>query len=580
MINFLGMTVKNFMSWRGTTKVPLNRQGIVRVEGRNLDESAADSNMAGKSVILEALVWCLFGRTVRGLKHDSIVNRFGKRNCFVDLRFNISGLHYRVRRYRRHKTHGNRLRFWRGEALVSHRHESETQSRLETILGCDFTGFSNSVIFGGVRAFASMSDAEQKKVLESFLHFEQFDNALKRTKDELSNCAEKLSDLRVEVEKERGEAKRLRERLITLKESQEVFVRKARKEYDKLKRKLDELEEPERVSLDEVKSAEVKLEKRVSKLAAAKEREKQIRSRLARVKKTYRDRREMLGKPCPACGQNVTPRSLTSFKKHLKRDRRSLRAKLSHVLDLVTSLERRVAYGRKDLKRLKEKQTSAILYDTSKTELERRMGLGVPPSSSSLKLKAEKTSLQYSRAMSRMLVSERNIAMLEGHIKDLEFWKQGFGNQGIKSVIVKDALPSLNTKLKQYADQIFGGSAELKFVPTKEKKSGGERELFHVQYVSRRGGSSYLAESAGGRRRVDICILLVFAWLSRISNLLLIDELLDGLDESGRESVLNILGTLRGTVLTITHKKDLKSRIGKVWLVTKKNGVSRLETAA
>lgn len=585
MIEFRRLMMHNFMSYRGTQVVPLSKQGIVRIEGRNLDENA-DSNMAGKSTIIEALVWCLYGRTIRGLKHDGVVNRFVRNNCFVHAVFHIAGKTYSVRRYRKHKKQGNRLRVWAQGSLISHRHEAETQSRLESLLGCDLQAFSNSVVFGGVRAFASMSDAEQKKILESFLHFDKFDAALKRTKDGIAESQENLASIRVEVEKERGEANRLRERLDTLRESETIFLEKARKEVRKARAALDELSKPEKISLEEVNAAEEKLERRISKLSAAKEKSRELKHRLRGLTERVNNRRKMIGKPCPACGQDVSDDSLSSLLKHIRRDRLILVENRCELLRTIGKLETRTEYGRRRLKRLRKLQAGMIAYIDRREELEGRYRnctseyRKLLSSSSSLSIRAAKTSIQYSRAVSRMLVSVRKISMLEGHIKDLEFWETGFGNKGIKSLIIREALPSLNSKLKEYTDRIFGGSAELLFVPTKETQSGGERELFNVRYSARRGGSSYLSESTGGRRRVDICILLVFSWLSRTSNLLLIDELLDGLDETGRNTVLDILSTLRGTILTITHKKDLKSQIGKVWTITKKNGVSRLETAA
>ena len=75
---------------------------------------------------------------------------------------------------------------------------------------------------------------------------------------------------------------------------------------------------------------------------------------------------------------------------------------------------------------------------------------------------------------------------------------------------------------------------------------------------------------------MDICVLLCFAWLSRTADILLIDELLDGLDETGRETVLGILAELRGTVLVISHRRELRARIGKVWTIEKRGGFSRL----
>lgn len=183
----------------------------------------------------------------------------------------------------------------------------------------------------------------------------------------------------------------------------------------------------------------------------------------------------------------------------------------------------------------------------------------------------------YGRALSRYLVQSQKKVELQKKIKALEFWRIGFGNSGVKTLVLREVLPSMNKKLKEYSEHMFQTPVELEFRANKQTKKGADRELFHLHYKSRFNSASYLGESTGGRRRIDICVLLVFSWLARAANILLVDELLDGLDDAGRESVLHILAQQRGTVLVISHERELKNRIGKVWTVTKKNGVSRLE---
>src|SRR5271157_2519464 len=138
MIQFRKLTIEHFMSYRDRVTVPLAGQGIVRIEGKNEDDAGATSNMAGKSTIMEALLWCLFGRTLRGVKHGEIVNRKSKRGCKVSCSFTASGQDFNCTRYRKHQKHQNRLRLFRSGRLLSFRHQQDVQSKLGEILGCDF----------------------------------------------------------------------------------------------------------------------------------------------------------------------------------------------------------------------------------------------------------------------------------------------------------------------------------------------------------------------------------------------------------------------------------------------------------
>jgi DNA repair exonuclease SbcCD ATPase subunit len=210
MIQFDKLEITNFLSWGDKQTVPLYKQGIVRVEGINKDEPSADSNMAGKSSIVEALLWCLYARTIRNVRHDAVVNRHAKNNCCVSLHFRHGDVHYVVSRYRKHKLHRNRLLLFRGSTPLSYRHGDDTQAKLESILGCDYEAFAHTTIFGGPRPFALLTDAEQKKVLESFLHFEKFEIALRRTKQLLSETLEKEHGLEIKTVKLRGDVDQIK----------------------------------------------------------------------------------------------------------------------------------------------------------------------------------------------------------------------------------------------------------------------------------------------------------------------------------------------------------------------------------
>ena len=78
------LTIRNFMSIKKAT-LELDNAGLVLVQGINDDDSAFDSNGAGKSTVFEAITYALFERTIRGLKSDEIINEDMKRNCSVTL---------------------------------------------------------------------------------------------------------------------------------------------------------------------------------------------------------------------------------------------------------------------------------------------------------------------------------------------------------------------------------------------------------------------------------------------------------------------------------------------------------------
>jgi DNA repair exonuclease SbcCD ATPase subunit len=585
MIQFTKLVINNFLSWGENQVILLHEQGVVRIEGKNLDEPSADSNMVGKSSILEAILWCLYARTIRNVKHDAVVNRFSTGDCYVSLFFRDGDIHYRASRYRRHRKHKNRLLLWRGERTLTYRHNEDTQAKLEQILGCDYDSFTHTTIFGGPRPFALLTDAEQKEVLESFLHFEKFEIALRRTKQLLSEAVERRHDLELRTVKARGDIQEIRGRLGSLSRAEEVGRRERDQERTRIKKRLKKLVEPKLgPSEKELEEAGEVVEALVTSLAKAGTRRKTLRQRLEALASSVRGREKLIGKPCPVCGQRVVATSVEAFLVHVYRDERSLRGELKKSRGKVEMLERRLVYARKELKRVQSKKDRSskenLRYVTRKRELELALSRLGKVSSTPFTSEIQRLSLKYSKTMSRLLVLKFEESSLKQSIRDLTFWVSGFGNKGVKSLIIKEALPAMNQKLTEYAEEIYGGTAKIKFSTTKTNRREEERELFHLRYKSRFGSDTYLGESSGGRRRVDICVLLVFSWLSSTCNLLVVDELLDNLDSSGRERILDILSRLRGTILVISHEKELKAHFHKVWTVVKRKGIAHLEKAA
>ena len=590
MVEFQKLTISRFMSFGEKQVVPLSNQGLVRLEGDNQDEPNATSNMAGKSSIIEALLWCLFGKTARGLKHDQVIFNREKKDCCVSVTFRDEKLaKYTVRRYRRHSKHKNHLQLWRGDVPLAFRHDDETQRKLEVILGCDFQSFVNSVIFGGLdllKPFARLTDAEQKKLLESFLHFEQFDQALRRTKDLVDGLEEKLAANALEIEKERGSVSTIRAKIRELKKSARIFRKEYEQECKELSSKLGRLHKPGKYpSDDEVRKADDRVAHLAADAAKAAERVHSIQSRRKTLRTILHDRKRLVGKACPACGQLVRGENLKSFMRHVSKDREELKRKLRKAEHSVVELEKEVAYGRKVLKRLQhtvqEGRTELTEYLHTRRDLEARLRdreIKRAIASNPFAERVERETFRYGRHVSKLLLLEQRNFALKTKLKDLQFWEVGFGNQGVKALIVKQSLPVLNRKLKEYSKELFKGGVKLEFRPTKQTKRGKERELFHLYYKSKHGATSYSGESSGGRRRVDICVLLVFSWLSRLCNALFVDELLDGLDSIGKEAVLDILSTLRGTIICISHDPEIKGKFSRVWTVTKHHGSSTIYT--
>lgn len=152
-MDFLKLQINNFLTI-GEGSIDLSGRGLLLVQGENKDNSSANSNGAGKSSIVDALCWCLYGTTARGITGDTVVNKTAKKNCAVTVLLDDNGNLYKVIRHRKHATHKNALQVF---SIDSHANETgnltkgtdkETQEFLTGLIGSTLDVFMSSVYAG------------------------------------------------------------------------------------------------------------------------------------------------------------------------------------------------------------------------------------------------------------------------------------------------------------------------------------------------------------------------------------------------------------------------------------------------
>lgn len=187
MIQITRISARNFLSF-GNLELNIS-SGLVCVVGENRDNAAASSNGSGKSSLLEALYWGLYGKTIRKVASDQVIRFDVKEGCYVKVEFrDQSGMQYVVERWRGDRSHGNDVHFFsvdasggqtdlRGEK--SRTGEHTTQKKIETVIGLSEALFRQVVLFGqgGMERFSQLTDSEKKALLEDILHLTVYEKA-------------------------------------------------------------------------------------------------------------------------------------------------------------------------------------------------------------------------------------------------------------------------------------------------------------------------------------------------------------------------------------------------------------------
>ena len=138
MIHFKNLTVRNFMSVGNATQgVDFDRRDLTLVLGENLDLGGDGSrNGTGKTTIINALSYALYGNALSNIRKDNLVNKTNGKNMLVSLDFFVNGTEYRIERGRK----PNVLKFYVNNEAQAATDEAqgdsrETQEAIERIVG-------------------------------------------------------------------------------------------------------------------------------------------------------------------------------------------------------------------------------------------------------------------------------------------------------------------------------------------------------------------------------------------------------------------------------------------------------------
>ena len=200
-MRLLHLTLDNFMGYTGAHALDLDGLGLVHIAGRNLDDPANDSNGSGKSTILEAITWGLWGEGLprrqgnaeKGVGADEVLPSTSPKQCRVEVRLfdEVAATSYTVARWRKWKpeaggkaTNGVSLAI-NGEAEES-LDTAETSRRIGEVLGIDRDIWTRSVIFGQESQFnfCEATASERSAILTTVMGLEQVDRWLGRCRDE------------------------------------------------------------------------------------------------------------------------------------------------------------------------------------------------------------------------------------------------------------------------------------------------------------------------------------------------------------------------------------------------------------
>ena len=546
MIHFTTIRYKNFLSTGSQfTEIQLDRSPSTLITG---------VNGSGKSTILCALCFVLYGKPFRNINKPQLVNSVNKKDCLVEVEFKIGDKQYKIVR----GIKPNKFEIYlNGEMINQDSAVRDYQAYLEDhVLKMNYKSFTQIVILGSTSftPFMQLAAGHRREVIENLLDINIFSMMNETLKEKIKDTKDLLLHAEAEV---------------TL----------ARQKVELQKKYIDNLESDNQKKLDDLQSSMKKTQDEVDRLKSLSETllqesaalqstiadAKSIRNKLNDLRVSERTNSNLIQtlnkslsfyadtQVCPTCSQCLEEEHKEQNTKELQSQIDSINEELKNIRSSITECTSRISEIESIEAIIKEKTSELNVTDSridagnsyyKKLEKEfTESQICVNITDEKMKLKELATdALQSTQTRSDLKEAKQYYDICATLLKD----------GGIKTRIIKQFLPIINKLVNKYLAAFdFFVSFELD-------------ENFNEVIRSRhRDDFSYANFSEGEKSKIDLALLLTWRNIAKMknsasSNLLICDEILDStLDNTSTENLLNIFGTMTDTnIFVISHSPD------------------------
>ena len=499
-------------------------------------------NGAGKSTMLDAICWGLYGKAFRNISKSQIVNSLNKRDCVVEIEFVIGSREYKVVR-----GIGPAIFdiYCDGKVLPRPASVADYQKNLEqNILKMRINSFRQVVCLGSAShtPFMLLGTGERRKIVEDLLDIEIFS----LMNDVLGT---KRSDNKVELTESRHELD-LVNQSIAIKEGhiEKIKVQQGEKikvERDNLEKETNNLES-QRTAQEKlsVELAGLNSQGREDELDSVNDLIYQLKTNATKYKKEY-DFFEK-NSECPTCTQHL-PDEIRDTKKtdaehkrtecdHAITELGSKQSAIQTILDRCADLSDKI---KRKVSEIEQTKKTISLYSKRIKELEAEV-----EEMDTSELESEKKKL-------KVLEKDMESLILVKDLYDVAY--KLLRDDGIKAQIIKQYVPIINHTANVYLQRMG--------LPIRFELDESFKEIVRSRYQDE---FKYENFSMGERQRIDLALLLTWRAIAKSrgsvsTNLLILDETFDSsLDASGTEELIKIIYDLTGTnIFIISHKGEI-----------------------
>ena len=245
MIQIKKLTARNFMSVGNATQgINFDRNDLTLVLGENLDLGGDGSrNGTGKTTIINALSYALYGNALSNIRKDNLVNKTNSKGMLVSLDFSVGLQEYKIERGRK----PNVLRFYVNNEDLSSTDDAqgdsrETQEAIEHILGMSHDMFKHILALNTyTEPFLSLKANDQRTIIEQLLGITQLSERADRIRELNRETKESITQEEMRIRAEQEANKRIEEQIESLKRRQVLWQKKYNSDLAYLVAQYDDL---------------------------------------------------------------------------------------------------------------------------------------------------------------------------------------------------------------------------------------------------------------------------------------------------------------------------------------------------
>jgi DNA repair exonuclease SbcCD ATPase subunit len=572
MIEFKTLRWMNLLSTGNAfTEVNLNTHKSTLIVGQN---------GAGKSTILDALSFVLYGKPFRKINKPQLINTINGKNCMVEVEFDVGKKKYKV--VRGIKPNIFEI-YHNGEMINQSADVKDYQDMLEkTILKLNHKSFNQIVILGSASfvPFMQLPAAHRREIIEDLLDIQIFSVMNSLLKDKIATNRSTITDNKyklemvidkIDIHKKHLDAQKVdNTQLIADKQSK---IAKLTNDVIAIKKNVEAFNK----EIDELRTKLINKDKLSAKQSKLQTLQRQIGER---VKKTTKEIDFFTEHDtCPTCNQDISQ----EFKDNMIGDRTKQQTQL---VDGLNKLQEELSIVVESMQEFAEINDSIV-------ELNKNVAVSNNNAKFSneaiQELQIEVTALQEktmniennSAEIKTLLEDQKALGLAKIELDDeksvYDVASVLLKDSGIKTKIIKQYIPVINKLINKYlASMDFFVNFELD-------------ENFEEKIKSRfRDEFSYASFSEGEKARLDLALLFTWRSIAKLrnsasTNLLILDEVFDGsLDNTGNDELLGILQALTqgNNVFVISHKTDAYlDKFEKVLKFEKHKNFSRIAEA-